>query len=145
MKRSRINPQSRVTAFMAMLFGAIFTILLLPAYGQQEVDPTWYDPWTPNAVAHSAQPQTFAHPVQSSLSVEGQQAARFASAAGNPANSQAKNTKLDQSRRNDAQKSARTPSSESSRGATRLTGSEIPVAKTLDAESPMDAVAANFE
>jgi len=43
---------------MAMLFGAIFTILLLPAYGQQEVDPTWYDPWAAptTAVVHPSQP-----------------------------------------------------------------------------------------
>jgi hypothetical protein len=44
--------RSRVLASMAMLFGAIFTILLLPAYGQQEVDPTWYDP-APNTVANA--------------------------------------------------------------------------------------------
>src|SRR5260370_4303770 len=49
--------RSRVPAFIAMLFGAIFTILLLPAYGQQEVDPTWYDPWAgpTTAVVHPAQ------------------------------------------------------------------------------------------
>src|ERR1035441_6094314 len=40
----------------AILLGAIFTILLLPAYGQQEIDPTWYDPSPVAAVAHSAQP-----------------------------------------------------------------------------------------
>ena len=55
--------RSRVLASMAMLFGAIFTILLLPAYGQQEVDPTWYDPWAaPNAaVVHPAQPPAAIH------------------------------------------------------------------------------------
>ena len=37
---SKAIRRSRVPAFMAMLFGAIFAILLLPAYGQQEVDPT---------------------------------------------------------------------------------------------------------
>jgi len=64
--------RSRVLASMAMLFGAIFTILLLPAYGQQEVDPSWYDPWAaptaavvhpgqPPAVAHSSQPSVATH------------------------------------------------------------------------------------
>src|SRR5260370_36388437 len=49
--------RSRVPVFIDMLFGAIFTILLLPAYGQQEVDPTWYDPWAgpTTAVVHPAQ------------------------------------------------------------------------------------------
>ena len=52
----------RVPTFIAMLFGAIFTMLLLPAYGQQEVDPTWYDPSPSNvAVAHSSQPAAVAH------------------------------------------------------------------------------------
>jgi hypothetical protein len=41
--------------FIAMMFGTF----LLPAYGQQEMDPTWYDPWAPATAqtAHSAQPQ----------------------------------------------------------------------------------------
>ncbi len=48
----------RVLASTAVLFGAMVTILLVPAYGQQEVDPTWYDPWAaPNTmVVHSSQP-----------------------------------------------------------------------------------------
>jgi len=41
----------------------LFSTFLLPAYGQQEVDPTWYDPWAaPNAVAvHSSQPRVAMH------------------------------------------------------------------------------------
>ena len=35
---------------MAMLF-AIVTLLMIPAYGQQEVDPGWYDPWVLITVA----------------------------------------------------------------------------------------------
>ena len=60
---SRSSGRSRVPAFIAMLAGAIFTILLLPAYGQQEVDPTWYDPWAaPTAAAvHPAQPPAVVH------------------------------------------------------------------------------------
>src|SRR5271166_136953 len=42
---------------MAVLSGAMVTTFSLAAFGQQEVDPTWYDPWAPNTtVIHSAQP-----------------------------------------------------------------------------------------
>ena len=45
--------------FIAMSFAMMFGTFLLPAYGQQEMDPTWYDPWAPATAqtAHSAQPQ----------------------------------------------------------------------------------------
>lgn len=58
MNRSKGMTRGKGLAMMAMLFGAMVTALLLPAYGQ-EVDPTWYNPWAaPNtAVVHSAQPQ----------------------------------------------------------------------------------------
>ena len=36
--------------------GATLLTLLIPAYSQQEVDPTWYDPWT---VASKATVQRF--------------------------------------------------------------------------------------
>lgn len=44
-------------ASLAILLGALFTILLLPAYAQQDVAPSWYDPWAAanTAVAHPAQ------------------------------------------------------------------------------------------
>jgi hypothetical protein len=44
-------------ASLAILLGAIFTLLLLPAYAQQDVAPSWYDPWaSPKvSVAHPAQ------------------------------------------------------------------------------------------
>jgi|HubBroStandDraft_6_1064221.scaffolds.fasta_scaffold26805_3 hypothetical protein len=50
-------------ALSAMLFGAMAVTFLLPAYGQQEVDPTWYNPWAAQnpMVAHSAQPQAASH------------------------------------------------------------------------------------
>ena len=53
----------RVLAWIAMLFGVMVTTLLLPAYGQQEVDPTWYNPWAvPNTVVvHSSQPRVAVH------------------------------------------------------------------------------------
>jgi hypothetical protein len=60
MNRSREIRPRRVLAWMAMLFGVMVTTLL-PAYGQQEVNPTWYDPWPgPNAV-HSSQPRVAMH------------------------------------------------------------------------------------
>jgi hypothetical protein len=55
MNGSRNIRPCRFLALIAMLFG----VLLLPAYGQQEVDPTWYNPWaapTP-AVGSSSQPR----------------------------------------------------------------------------------------
>jgi hypothetical protein len=48
----------------AMLFGAIFTLLLVPAYGQQDVNPDWYDPAPSAAVAHPVQPAAAAHSLQ---------------------------------------------------------------------------------
>ena len=35
-------------AWIAVLTGAMVTTFSLAAFGQQEVDPTWYDPWAPN-------------------------------------------------------------------------------------------------
>jgi len=41
---------------VAMMFGTF----LLPAYGQQEVSPDWFDPWAPPSaqVAQTSQGQT---------------------------------------------------------------------------------------
>jgi hypothetical protein len=57
---SGIRPRS-ILASMAMLLG-VMVMTLLPAYGQQEVDPTWYDPWgAPKTVAvQAAQPRAVA-------------------------------------------------------------------------------------
>jgi hypothetical protein len=47
---------SRVIALKATLLGAMaLPMLMVPAYGQQEIDPTWYDPW-PAATKTAAQP-----------------------------------------------------------------------------------------
>jgi hypothetical protein len=52
----------RIMALTATLFAAMITTLPLPAYGQQEVDPTWYNPWAaPSAVA--------VHPAQQSVTI----------------------------------------------------------------------------
>jgi hypothetical protein len=43
-------------AWIAALSGAMITTFSLSAFGQQEVDPTWYNPWpgSNTAVAQSA-------------------------------------------------------------------------------------------
>jgi hypothetical protein len=53
MNRSRSISSRRVLAFITVLFGAMLTTL--PLYGQQDVDPTWYDPYpAPHAVLKPA-------------------------------------------------------------------------------------------
>ena len=48
---------SRVIVLKAAWLGAMaLPMLLVPAYGQQEIDPTWYDPW-PAATKTTAQPR----------------------------------------------------------------------------------------
>ena len=63
MKGSRGIKPRRVLALIAMLFGAMVTTLQRPAYGQQEVDPTWYDPWAASntVVVHSSHPRVAVH------------------------------------------------------------------------------------
>jgi len=137
--------RSRVLASMAMLFGAIFTILLLPAYGQQEVDPTWYDPWAaPNvAVVPPAQPPAVAHRSQSPVATHWyQQTDRSVSPAADAGKSGVKDTQLDQSRHNSARKSGGTPSADSRLpGAARLAGFETrPAERQAAASLPRDGV-----
>jgi len=64
MNESKSIGRCRVLASMAMLSGAMFTILLLPAYGQQDVSPDWYDPAPNVAVVHPAQPAAAVHSSQ---------------------------------------------------------------------------------
>jgi len=58
---------------MAMLSGAMFTILLLPAYGQQDVSPDWYDPAPNVAVVHPTQPAAAVHSSQLPAATHGYQ------------------------------------------------------------------------
>ncbi|MGA8442059.1 MAG: hypothetical protein WB762_20415 [Candidatus Sulfotelmatobacter sp.] len=44
MNRSRRISPCKALALIAMLSGAMVSTLPLPAFGQQDVDPTWYDP-----------------------------------------------------------------------------------------------------
>lgn len=58
MKNSRNH--KRMSALMTMLSGLILTVLMVPAYAQQEVTPDWFDPWAaPNAaMAQATKPAT---------------------------------------------------------------------------------------
>ncbi len=50
-------------AWIAVLSGAIVTTFSTPVFAQQEVDPTWYNPWAPSttAVQHEQQVATHRH------------------------------------------------------------------------------------
>jgi hypothetical protein len=60
--KAQNSKSRRILALITMLFGAMIT-MSLSAYGQQEVSPSWYDPWgTENAaVAQAAKPAVAAH------------------------------------------------------------------------------------
>jgi hypothetical protein len=60
MKASRGCKPFRRSALFAALLGAMLTAGLVPVYGQQDVNPTWYDPWaaTNTALVHSPTAQT---------------------------------------------------------------------------------------
>jgi hypothetical protein len=67
MNRPRDISPRRVLTYIAMLAGAMVTTMLVPAYGQQEVAPDWYDPYAVTvpspapsaAVAISARPAIY--------------------------------------------------------------------------------------
>lgn len=94
--------RSRLLASTAMLSGAMFTIMLLPAYGQQEVSPDWYDPTPNTVVVHAAQPAAAAQSSRSSATHQHQQTAKSLSPAANAGKRRVKNAKLDQSSQNNA-------------------------------------------
>ena len=122
---SRRIGRSRVLASMAMLLGAIFTILLLPAYGQQDVDPTWYDPWAPAAaVVNTAQPPAVAHLAQSPLPTRQYlQADRSMTPTADAGKLRVKDSQ-GQSRHNAGHNDDGTPAADRRVGAARLTGSK---------------------
>ncbi len=108
--RSKAILRSRILASAAIMLGAIFTVLLVPAYGQQEVDPTWYDPMPNTATAQPAQAAAVVHAPQVTVSHDGQQVkAKSASATPIAAKSRAKDKQLNQSRHDAARKSVGTP------------------------------------
>jgi hypothetical protein len=113
MNRSEVMPQNSALPYIAMLLAAILSILMLPAFGQQEVDPTWYDPWiAPNATAvNLAQPPAVVHSSQSPVAMNrGKQSAMFVSPAPNAVKVRAKDAQLDHRRHNAAHKSGGTSS-----------------------------------
>jgi len=59
MMQSKSSSPRKLLPFIALSFAMMFGTFLLPAYGQQDVDPTWFNPWAPPApaVAQTAQPQ----------------------------------------------------------------------------------------
>jgi hypothetical protein len=60
MNRSKTTSTCKALAIIAMLSGAMVSTLPVPAFGQQDVNPTWYDfnpiphPIPNQAVLHSA-------------------------------------------------------------------------------------------
>jgi len=108
MKRSEVISQNSALPYIAMLLGAMLTILML-----QEVDPTWYDPWiAPNAtVVNLAQPAAVIHSSQSPVATnQGKQSAMFVSHGPNAGKVRAKDAQLDHSRHNTAHKNGGTSS-----------------------------------
>ena len=73
MNRSRDIRSRRILAFMAMVFGAILTTMVLPSYGQQDVDPTWYDPYAVSTLPSPAPHTVAIHSSQAPLSIHQQQ------------------------------------------------------------------------
>ena len=49
-------------AWLALLSGAMVTTLSLSAFAQQEVDPTWFDPWAPSTATVQHHDQKVAAP-----------------------------------------------------------------------------------
>jgi hypothetical protein len=101
----------RLLASSAMLFGAMFTIMLLPAYGQQDVNPDWYDPAPNAAVVHPVQTPAVAHASKPAVAThQYQQTAESVSPAASVAKARVKDVKVDQSGHSAAHRSDRVPS-----------------------------------
>src|SRR5579863_1231106 len=75
MNRLRDIRTRRVMAFMAMLFGAMVTTMVLPAHAQQDVDPTWYDPYAVHTAPIAAPQTVAAHSYQPPVAIRGHQPA----------------------------------------------------------------------
>src|SRR5580658_434589 len=107
--RSKAILRSPILASTAMLLGAIFTVLLVPAYGQQEVDPTWYDPTPNTAIAQPAQTARATHASQPPVTVNRKLAVKSAPSASKAAQVRVNDKQLDQSRHHAADKNVGTP------------------------------------
>ena len=97
-------------ASLAILLGALFTIFMLPASAQQDVAPSWYDPWAaPNtAVAHPAPAPAVAH--STPPLVQDRLRAAEKAPASRTAKLRVKATRPESSLRNAAYKRSETPS-----------------------------------
>ena len=84
----------RALASMAMLSGAMLTLLLVPAYAQQDVSPDWYDPAPSAAIAHPVKPAAVAS--QAPAAQKSQQTAKSLSPSAETGNAHLKNAPLDQ-------------------------------------------------
>lgn len=69
MNRLNAMKPSRLLALVAIIFGAMVMTSPIPAYGQQEMDPTWYNPWAaPNpAAARTSAPPAAVHQYHASV------------------------------------------------------------------------------
>ena len=47
MTQSKSSRSRKLLSLIAMSSAMMFGTFLLPAYGQQEVSPDWFDPWAP--------------------------------------------------------------------------------------------------
>ena len=95
---------------MAILVGAMFAMFSLPASAQQDVAPSWYDPWAAPApaVAHPAPAPAVAHSTPPLVQNRLQQAEK--APAARTAKLRVKETRPDSSLRNVAYKRSETPS-----------------------------------
>lgn len=57
MTQSKSSRPRNLLSLIAMSAAMMFGTFLLPAYGQQEVSPDWFDPWAPSSaqVAQTSQ------------------------------------------------------------------------------------------
>lgn len=138
--RSKAILRSRILASAAMLLGAIFTVLLVPAYGQQEVDPTWYDPMPNTATAQPAQ-AVAAHSSQTAVTVHAQKAApQSASANASAAKSRAKDKQLNQNRHDAVRKSVGTPAARNGQRQFTVGDPILAASNTAADRSPYDPI-----
>jgi hypothetical protein len=102
----------RGLASLAILVSALFTILLLPAYAQQDVAPSWYDPWAAPkvSVAHPAQAPAVAHSAPPLVHHHLQTAEKAVSPTPQAAKLRVKKTQLDPGVHNVAYKRSEIPS-----------------------------------
>jgi hypothetical protein len=126
MKRSENGNRGKNLMSAAILFGAMFTVLLVPAFGQQEVDPTWYDP-SPAQVttAHQSQGVAADQSVQQFIAArESQPTSGSASSAAVSEKSSAKHAQRNQRRGNAALKTVATPAA--TRGDEKSASASVP-------------------